>query len=274
MNNEHQLYFVQLYNLHLSGEIPPSTTEQRKLSGVVYKHYDFLPTVVNPPSLILEDDKKQRATGYFTEIDEKTAFGITPDDLQYVEYQPDFLFRVYAPGESPFYRSSRNWWEEDYRTFLDEYQHLRSLLDGYIEQKIKMSDLIWLDGVAELNINYGLVRYSQEPPQMKRDFPIPIQGEKEDGEVDLRFWTVKSKPRPNPKRSEPHALILFNAYLELISLLEQELTLRRCQAPNTQKSSACKNIFIPQAKGKEQKYCSKKCADRARRREYYLKHGK
>ena len=269
---EKQPYFVELYNLDLSGEIPPSATERRKLSSVVYNHYDFRPTVVDLPLLPIEG-KKQRGSGYIG-IDEKTAFGITPDDLQYVEHQPDFLDRSYAPGESPFYRSSRNWWEEDYRTFLDEYQHLRSLLNGYIEKEIKMSDLLWLDRVLANNINYGLMRYSRRPPQTMRDDPIPVRGGNPDGQVDLRFWTVKSKPRPNLNRLEPHALILFNAYLELISLLEKELTLRRCKAPKTQKSSACQNIFMPQAKGKEQQYCSKKCAGRARRREYYLKKGK
>ena len=273
MNNKHQPYFVELYNLRLSGEIPPSTTERRKLSSVVYKHYDFRPTVVTMPSTILGDDKKQQAPGYFIGIDEKTSFGITPDDLQYVEHQPDFLFRSYGPGESPFYRSSRNWWEEDYRTFLDEYQHLRSLLNGYIEQEIKMSDLLWLDEVLANNINYGLMRYSQRPPQTMRDDPIPIQGGNPESKVDLRFWTVKSKPRPT-KRLEPHALILFNAYSELISLLEQKLTLRRCQAPETQKTLVCPNIFMPLAVGKEQKYCSTKCANRARRHDYYLRTGK
>ena len=273
MEKKKQPYFVELYNLHLSGETPPQKTEQRKLSKVVYQYYDFSPPVVNLPSLTFgETNNKRKAPGYFTEIDEKTLFGIAPDDLQYVEHQPDFLFRSYAPGESPFYRSSRNWWEEDYRTFLDEYQHLRSLLNGYIEQEIKMPDLLWLDGVLANNINYGLMIYSQRPPQTMRDDPIPIRDGNPD--VDLRVWTVKSKPRPNPNRSEPHALILFNAYLELISLLEKELTLRRCKAPKTQKSSACQNIFIPYEKGKEQLYCSPKCTNRARRRKYYQKRKK
>ncbi len=124
---ERQPYFVQLYNLHLSGEIPPTPVEKQALAKVVYWHCNFNP-------LAPSDGNSYPPTGAISvrNGDSQVAlFKITQDNLQYCH--PEYPATPYDTSKEPL----KDWWQEDYQSFINEYKHLRAFVDGYIEGEIQ-----------------------------------------------------------------------------------------------------------------------------------------
>ncbi len=251
-----QPYFFQLYNLHLSGEIPPTQVEKQALAKVVYWHCNFNP-------LAPSDGNSYPPTGAISVRDgdsQVALFQITQDNLQYCHPNDT--------SKEPL----KDWWQEDYQSFINEYKHLRAFVDGYIEGEIQRTDLEWLDEAIG-NITRKLYYFYNAEPKI----PLPVGpffstipvGKK----FNLKHFTFFTNPKYSALQT-PTKKMFSKVYLELTDILENPQTIRQCKAPKTQKSSACQNIFIPYEKGKEQLYCSPKCTNRVRRRKYYKKHQK
>ena len=148
-----------------------------------------------------------------------------------------------------------------------DYYCLRQLIDGYLSNQIPTWTLAW---------------FQNQINKYKKSFQICIEGKPID-------YLATKQVAFSPKGYEFKENALFigdlmysldlgevfgKIHLEIMDLLKEQKDLKRCQAPKTQKSPACKNIFIPYEKGKEQLYCSPRCTNRARRLKYYSKTGK
>jgi hypothetical protein len=255
-------YFIALYNLHLSLNVPPTPYEKQSLIRTVYLNYSIPPVPIGNQErdrvsplerfIVLPVDPKYPAPPrYFFKIDEEdnfdeedNYFAISEEDLNY--HPPDV-----------------DWWQKDYAVFLDEYRNLRSFLDGYIENKIGLADLLWLNQALE-TMGPGLVYLKK-----RKNFPISqldfYNKEEFFNKPFLSFSTSELSVclLPLIKKFTPNVVILFQAYLELMSLLENKPVIRRCTAYQTTRIPPCQNIFIASStSGPIRKFCSDKCRRR------------
>ncbi len=160
-----------------------------------------------------------------------------------------------------------DWFEsKDFLDFMFDYFSFKKLIDGYLKGKISTWTLEWLQEKIQ-KYQYSLQIWKDN--ELVK--PITLDDEISVDSLNFKRWGIHIEGLPYGLGLN---IFLANIHLQVAQTLEEKREIRRCQAPKTQKTSACQNIFIPQAKGKEQRYCSKKCANRARRREYYLKKGK
>lgn len=264
---EKQPFFIELYNLHLSGKIPPTPEEKQKLNEIIPTHHKL-------PCLTIAPEKKGLYT--FRKEDNPT---ITQDIRGMglpTNRGVDFYIGQMSEEETNRFgyccSSTLDWWKEDYPAFLKEYTHLRSFADGYLEGTFHRSEQMWL--------RKALQRFTLELIYSSKLSDSAFEFKDETGKITS--ITIGIVPNTyqitadliGTSNISANEIILLPAYSELIELVVTKPTIKRCQAPETQKTPKCQNIFIPYEKGKEQLYCSSKCTNRVRRRKYYKKHKK
>lgn len=260
-------FCIALYNLHLSDNVPPTPEENKRLIHTIWLNYTL-------PQPVLGNQQTAE------KLKKKPVFFVTPGYLFFkVKDIKGYSFHIsledfnYLPPDIDC--PDIDWWERDYPSFLEEYAHLRSFIDGYLKGQFRTKDRVWLDRALQFFTTKLVDDYGNgfTAPLEQMDAPFPTLNGKRMSDmvktIDITY--VKAKLCPNLHQMTANAILLFPAYLEIVETLEENREIRRCQAPQTQKTPACQNIFRPQAKGKKQKYCSTECANRARRREYYLK---
>lgn len=229
-----QHYFIALYNLHLAEKIPPSPEDKEKLVATVYRYFDSLPLNTMIPQKITQTGEKS----YRQLFDDGSSLEITKADLVYSHPQ------------------EKDWWTEKYQIFFKEYTQLRNLINGYIDGKIKLCYLLWLDDRLE-KINTGLVW------RQGTSFQIIQMKKYEDEEIFLLPSWIKPQQRAFLQQWNSITTLFFPAYLELIGVFAKELLIQRCIAYQTTRTPACRNIFILSGKqGPEQQFCSDRCRRR------------
>lgn len=200
-----QPFFINLYNLPLSGQIPPTPEEKQKLTKLIRdSHERYIPPISTHQSLPI----------------------------------------IYSPVRTFPFEYRENWWKKDYPSFFKEYLHLKDFLQGYLTGKLEEYNLTWFQQALRL----FRLDFSFEEKENKTQFSLRID-----------------------MASESQNEFLGLAYGEIVSMIIGKKIIKYCQAPETQKSPACSNLFLPAVVGKGQRFCSIKCANRARRRAYYLK---
>jgi len=236
MIDKKQPYFVQLYNLHLSGEIPPTQAEKQALAETVYWHYNF-------NDLAPLDGNIYPSTGNINVRDgdsQLAPFSITQDNLQYCH--PKYTATLLKDTSK---KTLKDWWQEDYQSFLNEYKHLRSFVDGYLESEIHRSDVKWLN-IAIDNIGRELYFFRNAEPKLILP-AIPYYSFIPTGKkFNLKHFTFKSYPK-YPVLQTPTKKMFMRVYLELTDLLENSQNIRRCEHKD------CNNIFY--VNHQSRKYC-------------------
>jgi len=234
MIDKKQPYFIALHNLHLVEKIPPSPEDKEKLVASVYRYFDSPPLNTIIPQKITQTGEKS----YRQSFDDDSSLEITKADLIYSH-----------PKE-------KDWWTEKYQFFLEEYAKLRNLIDGYIDGKIKLCYLLWLDDRLG-KINTGLI-WEQGTP-----FQIIQMKKYEDEEIFLLPSWIKPQQRAYLQQWNSITTLFFPAYLELICVFANKPLIQRCIAYQTTRTPACRNIFIvSRKKGPTQQFCSDKCRRR------------
>jgi hypothetical protein len=258
-------FFVELYNLHLSGQIPPTPEEKRKLTETILTNHKL-------SYLIIASERK----GFYT-FHQESEPTITQDlGGMGLPTNRGVYFYIGQIEETNHFQvgycsSTLDWWKEDYPAFLKEYTHLRSFVDGYLKGTFHQSDQMWLRKALQL--------FTLEPIYGGKLSDSTFEFKDETGRI--KQITIGIVPNTSQIMADfsgaplsANEIILLPIYSELIELIVTKPTIKRCQAPKTLKTHACQNIFLPYQKGKEQLYCSQKCANRVRRREYYRKRRK
>lgn len=214
------LFLIALYNLHLPTEIPPPNEVKQKLTETVFRHYRISPGVIREP---------YATQGYnLSPID----YRIPIADGREVTIAKDFL------GYQP---SDVDWWETDYPSFLEEYFHIRSFLDSYLEGKFKINNRAWLDRVSTNFAYIFTIEFDKKhvAPLAVLDTPDPSR-EIDINRVKMNLWVDYSKRTAN-------AGILERAYREIIDLIRTKTVhFGKC------KRNGCNNIFL---KSGNRKYC-------------------
>ncbi len=223
------LFLIDLYNIHLPTEIPPPNEVKQKLTETVFRHYRISPGVIREP---------YATQGYnLSPID----YRIPIADGREVKIAKDFL------GYQP---SDVDWWETDYPSFLEEYFHIRSFLDSYLEGKFKANNSAWLDRVSKNLAYIFTIEFDKKhvAPLVVLDTPDPSR-EIDINRVKMNLWVDSSKRTAN-------AGILERAYREIIDLIRTKTVhFGKC------KRNGCNNIFL---KSGRRKYCSDECSSEAK----------
>ena len=224
------LFLIALYNLHLPTEIPPPNEVKQKLTETIFRYYRIGPGVIKEP---------YATQGYYNLSPINYLIPIA--DGREVIVAKDFL------GYQP---SDVDWWETDYPSFLEEYAHIRSFLDSYLEGKFKANNSAWLDRVST-NFAYKFtiaLDKDHEAPLAVLDTPDPSR-EIDINRVKMNLWVDESKRTAN-------ARILERAYREIIDLIRTKTVhFGKC------KRNGCNNIFL---KSRRRKYCSDECSYEAK----------
>ncbi|MHC4533478.1 MAG: CGNR zinc finger domain-containing protein [Planctomycetota bacterium] len=203
---------------------------------------------INPPST----ETKSKITEFFRGIPElwKRLFTSIVGSMEDYKYTHDI-----------------DWYEsKDFLDFMFDYFCFRNLIDGYLEGKIQTWTLEWLQEKIQ-NYRYSLLIYKDNEQVRTTTLGDEIVIDS----LNFKSQGIQIKGLPYGLGL---AIFSANIHSQVVQTLEEKREIKRCQAPETQKTPACQNMFIPLAMGKEQKYCSTKCANRARRLKYYSKTGK
>ena len=239
-------YFIKLYNLDLSLNIPPTPKEKQRLIRTVWLNYEMPPAVLgNQPKYAIPSVKDRKLT--FKVVSEKPEGYAAPGYLLPTARGDYFSI---APDKFGYYSSKIDWWEEDYPSFLEENDHLRSFVDGYLEGKFKTKDRAWLDRALQCFTTRLVQDFGDiASPLLQMDAPFPtINGKKMSevvNEIDITY--VKAKLCPDFQQMTANAIILIPAYIEFTQLLEEKPKLRRCAYKD------CNNIF--HVTHQSRKYC-------------------
>jgi len=249
-------YCIALYNLHLTGNVPPTPEEKQHLIRTVWLNYEMPPAFLGEQpkyalptaeelKIVSEKPEGYTAPGYLLPTVENRLFSISAEDLNY--YPPDV-----------------DWWQEGYDAFLNEYAHLTSFVDGYLEEKLRLKDREWLDRALQSFTTKLVGDYGDDfvAPLDQLDAPFPLLNGKKMSDVvkEIDIAHVKAKLCPNFHQMTANTIILIPAYLEFIQLLDEKPTLYRCNAYKTPKTPACQNVFVQSGKqGPQQQYCSSTC---------------
>lgn len=273
---------VDFYNLHLRSDLginnPPNEEERQR---IITFFGTYAPNVVRK----LTDQRKQQIQDFFCcDLTEKMAKEVLQnkdqEDINSLVLECNInlinkeklvkttqLFDAFTTLEGYEVRNRISWFESyGFENFAVEYHRIKELIDKHLDDDkcVPTADRDWLQSRINMYLNadldYRMIVYLEDYLALNSQDNLKAFFNKHLTKI-LQFGL--------------HLREIFpSIHKKAMSVLKKELTLRYCNAQKTQKSSACKNIFMPQAKGKKQQYCSKKCANRARRREYYLKHGK
>lgn len=255
-------YFIALYNLHLTGDVPPTPEEQQRFIHTVWLNYELPPPVIGfQQKYAILSFENLKPT--FKVVSEKPEGYAAPGYL--LPTASGDYFRI-APDKFGYDSSKIDWWEKDYPSFLEEYAHLRSFVDGYLEGKFKTKDRAWLDRALKCFTTRLVQDFGDTAaPLLQMDAPSPTLNGKKMSEVvkEIDITNVKAKLSPNFHQMTANTILLIPAYLEIIQLLEEKTTLSRCKAYKTPKTPACQNILIQSGKqGPQQQYCSERCRKR------------
>jgi hypothetical protein len=119
-----QPFFIELYNLHLSGQIPPTPEEKQKLTEIFCTN---------------RDKYSCRISAY------------------------PYLPIVYRKPSLPYLFHDALWWEKKYPDFLNEYTHLVTFLKAYVKRDLVFckNAQSWLEDVLhifkwDLSIDFSL----------------------------------------------------------------------------------------------------------------------
>jgi hypothetical protein len=212
-----QPFFIELYNLNPSGQIPPSPEEKQKLTKLIRVSHERY-------SLFISAHQS--------------------------------LPIIYYPQRNFAFDWRDDWWEKDYPAFLEEYSNLRRFIDDYLAGRFSAESQTWFRQMLQL---------------LRTELDCSFQDNK------IQFSLIGSMASTggfSTQITKETKNILGLTYWEIIDLLRGGKTVNRCQAPKTQKTPACQNIFVPSTVGKKQRFCSIRCANRVRRLDYYQKTGK
>ena len=240
-----QPFFVELYNFHLSEKIPPLEEEKQKLTETILAHHTV-------PSLTLKHSTRESFT--FEMREDKTVRKKDSEILGGAYPTKRGVYFGIGFGGSERYPEfgycspTLDWWKIDYPSFLEEYTRLRSFVDGYLERKLDKDDQAWFRKVLRLFTLEVTYSGSHKLTSTSLEF------EPEIGKKDFLTLGIF----PNTPDMTANELILAPAYLELIELFGDNI-IERCT------ESGCNNIFYPIPGGKEQRYCSNACKQRAYR---------
>lgn len=160
------------------------------------------------------------------------------------------------------WRSQSNWFESKFFwDFMFDYCCFRQLVGSYINNQMPTWTLAWLQE--------QLKQYQKSFQIWKGSKLISHLTTRQDKISPKDYKFIESASAEKFMYALDLGEVLSKIYLEIMDLLKEKKDLRQCQAPQTQKTKKCQNIFAPQPKGKEHRYCSTKCSGRVRRRKYY-----
>jgi len=178
----------------------------------------------------------------------------------------------------PIYMSkSINDWvnSEGFLDFMLDYYCFRKLIDEYLIGQFRVWTLEWFREYLH-QFRYDLEIYRGNESINSLIFIDIIDFDEELSINSLKFNRQGSYIDKTPYKMPYGWLLgylLSYIYPQVEELLEDRTELKRCQAPKTQRTLKCQNIFIPQKRGKKQEYCSIKCGNRTRRHKYYWETG-
>jgi len=192
------------------------------------------------------------------------------------------FFEKYAPelkadlGGLEWYQrgSGISWFESEYfLRFADDYHYIKQIIDNHIDNKISIINLKWLESKL-YSIKLGLKLICREDKKEYKMMPFgdPLQI------VDTKEYQVKHGWSRITKVKE-HGLGYYGIWLDQLFPLFDQIFLEamemlehwkvsKCSFEGGKRNPPCHNVFIST---RGQKYCSKKCYDRARRYRGYLK---
>lgn len=313
MIDKKQPLFIAFYNLHLDacltivsrteidanrfwyqGEIPKDvkneiekTIEHLRIKGPANSQYERIPKVWvkrgNDFILARQEEVTEKDITFPVFPQQKGAgrLAIAAIKLPSVETRvkiteffrgiPGFLEITdgSALGSMKTYKATHDtdWFKsKDFLDFMFDYFCFQKLIDGYLKGKISTWTLEWLQEKIQ-KYRYSLQIWKDN--ELVK--PVTLDDEISVDSLNFKRWGIHIK---DLSYGLDLNIFLANIHLQVAKTLEEKRKIGQCKAPKTQKTPACQNIFRPQAKGKKQKYCSTECANRARRREYYLKHRK
>ena len=254
-------YLVSLYNLDLStGRFSPE--DKKRLSEIVYLFFGGFPT--NSLDQAYDDGETQLAASAYLG---DNGFYIQPDMVGQLAYCDEK--GIYEPGTDIW------WGSDDFINFQNNYQHLRGCIESCIEGdnygRFDQSDMEWLDKKVRL-IRYTVcfslandnplspARIGRTTPQVRRHLISLRQIIDDSEELENYIPVITFAVEPD---LPPSDLILYQAYLEIIDVINKRQPFGRCKAEATPRHPACQNIFLhTKRRGRHNDYCSTRCRKR------------
>ncbi len=235
-------YLVALYNLHLP-DSSLSVEDRKRLHQKVWQHFQPPPLTLNSPS---DNVRAPNTTGYIYYPDGGgRGFYVGQDMMDYFDLREGNL-------------KLGSWWKsDDFLTLQENYQHLRKCVEGLVEgrQHFDAHALDWLNQKIKSLASFEMVFIGPlDEPWETLERHIKREG--------------KSQPIVLPRRGHlvstpvwhdllPSDLILHQAYIEIIDVINKHRTFRRCKAPD------CHNLFY--STDRKRKFCSQTCAEIVKR---------
>jgi len=284
-------YLVALYNLHLL-QGPLSLADKQRLSYVVYLFAEFPQTSLNEPPPL----NNNRPSGFICD----DGFTVRSNMMGYHIPDEKGIYRPEWWNSDDFKAFQCN--------YLHLCGCIASCIEGENHWNFRLADLEWLDEKAKsihytvcvemknpiplvVDNKSGNVRpveptsqvpghlivgyaYGKASPEHKKSqirsplISIILFQEQQYRESNLleRVSPVITPTFEHPL--PPSDRILHQAYQELIELINNHRTFRRCKAKATPRRPACQNIFlVKKRRGPKQCWCSNTC----RRRIYEAK---
>lgn len=262
MNKQNIL--ADFYNLHLeSGYIEFDVSDDAKYDTKKDNVAFFVPQTIPIENYakLPDDAEKRRVIEFLSKYEPQLAeyFATEETNKQITPIDENESIETNVSQKQDWFMS------QGFLDFAREYRHTKRLVDGYITKKIFGREIQWLyksigryhKGLYKIKLSTG------EESQLTL--------KKLDYEYDLNEWQII----PCDIYSfDLYGIrvggIIFQIHTNLLEMLENKLHVQHCAFAGGKRTTACKNIFIY---NRGEKYCSKKCYNKARRSRRYSNSG-
>lgn len=287
-------FLAALYNLSLP--VAALSSEQKKgLARVVWLFYEFPPTNLSEP--VVHDNNRPPGFSFpdgFIIHDDMMGYGVQDESGIYQPSEEEWWnsddFNAFQNSYQHLCGLVESGIEgEHYRDFRrDNLQWLDSKISQLVHFSIQLA---FKHPVFMVPSQGGTLKPAESPPNFRPpiirlasidnaepppdgcvsaylDFPRTggawLFRQFEDGTIPLSQFSpvIVNTIEPN---TPPSDRILYQTYLELLAVINNQLKFKRCRAKSTKQRSACQNIFrVRNQRGPDKIWCS----DRCRRRLY------
>jgi hypothetical protein len=242
--------FIDLYNLHLQAgivykEVPKDilrNEDEPVYAKIGDVYYPIPPEELTPPG---ECQDWESLTLYTKEIKMPTE----EEKQRIINF-----FKNHAPHVTKyltFYEQENGipWFEnnDDFLPFMNEYQNIQKLVDGYLEDSIEPNLISWLK--ERIQESKQTLHFKKVESQ---EFVNPMEIEEQT--ISLKKYQIlyEGSTTSGSRFGLGLGVLFFQIYTTLARMLEGEVKIDKC------KRNDCNNIFLKSGKRKYCRECSSK----------------
>lgn len=199
-----------------------------------------------------------------------------PDQLRTVPPKPAWSINQDAIGTLGAFEflTGKSWFDSnETANFYGLYRLAHEVVDNYLEAKeIPRDFLAWVASLtSNIRINLTIEHTSGKRFGFSNAPKSVNPNEYSFGEIIVQHHSVTVGPSQEVKAQLNLGGMKFRLFREILSLWNREIRIRKCTFEGGERNPPCNNVFIT---SRGQRYCSKKCYDKARRLRRYQATGR